>query len=155
MLKRACVQVSGVLATMHRLGFAHLDVKPGNILQSRQDERVFKLGDFGLATRTDGCLEVEDGDRLYLAPELLAGDHSDLCATDVFSLGIALFELVTGIALEHDGEQYTVLRSGQALKLPATISAAFGSVLQVRLTEFPLQNSFAPPMSRLLSPRRL
>lgn len=120
-----------MLAAMHGLGFAHLDVKPDNILHARAPRDAFKLADFGHATRLDGTQNVEDGDCKYLAAEVLAGDHRNLAAADVFSLGITLYELATGAELPAEGELYHKLRSGRALHLP-TVSRPLALVIQVR-----------------------
>jgi serine/threonine protein kinase len=110
------VQVSSVLEIMHRMNFAHLDVKPANILQSKWSDRIFKLADYGNAVRTDGEWEVLEGDRAYLPLELLQGHCTDKRAADIFSLGISVLELAMGKPLPQDGDEYHILRSG---KLPA------------------------------------
>lgn len=101
---------------MHRLNFAHLDVKPANILQSLHNPRLFKLADYGNAVRTDGTWEVQDGDRAYLPLEMLQGHCPDKKAADIFSLGISVLELALGKPLPQDGDEYHILRTG---KLPA------------------------------------
>lgn len=103
---------------MHRKHFAHLDIKPANLLQSMHSARTTKLGDYGNAVRTDGTWEVLDGDRAYLPLELLQGHCPDKAAADIFSLGISVLELATGKPLPQDGEQYHALRSGKLPALP-------------------------------------
>jgi serine/threonine protein kinase len=120
-----------VLSVMHARGLAHLDVKPDNILQSRDQPDVYKLADFGLTTRRDMAWPVEEGDKRYLAAELLAGDHRNLQAADIFSLGLTLYELATGAELPGDGELYQRLRRGGRLQLPG-LTDAFANQLQVR-----------------------
>ncbi len=82
------------VAALHKAGLVHRDLKPGNILVDRQG-RV-KLVDFGIARPADsGLLGAAHGTPAYLAPEQSLGLPARPTA-DVFSLGIILFELLTG-----------------------------------------------------------
>jgi serine/threonine-protein kinase len=85
------------LAAMHRRGLVHCDVKPQNILL-RPDGQP-KLVDFGIAhaAATTGALGGEQiiGSAPYLAPEQLQGKRIGP-ATDVYALGIVLYELLAG-----------------------------------------------------------
>ncbi|MFO0936374.1 MAG: protein kinase [Gemmataceae bacterium] len=94
-------QIAIGLKAIHAAGLIHRDVKPANILLDRTDGRA-KLGDFGL-TR-----ELEQGNTLtrdhivvgtpeYLAPEASQGENSCDSRSDLYSLGITLYECLTGI----------------------------------------------------------
>jgi len=90
----------------HQRGVLHRDLKPANILVSEVDGRPLpKIIDFGVATslikdgpgdratRTDRA-----GTRAYMSPEQLVGDAASLdTRTDVYALGVLLFELLTGL----------------------------------------------------------
>ncbi len=94
-------QVADALAAAHARGLVHRDVKPSNVLV-QLDGRV-KVTDFGIAkaadqtaddlTRTGSVM----GTARYLAPEQLEGAPVDERA-DVYSLGLVLFEMLTGHA---------------------------------------------------------
>lgn len=84
------------LAAAHAAGLVHRDVKPENVLISRTG--WVKIGDFGLAravttTTNTGTLLGTVG---YIAPELVNGDGGD-ARTDIYSAGIMLYELLTGV----------------------------------------------------------
>jgi serine/threonine protein kinase len=87
------------LRTMHRRGFIHRDLKPGNIMICR-DGRLC-LMDFGLAEETDegrgllAGLTPLFGTPEYMAPEQVANRRNDQ-RTDIYSLGVVLYEMLTG-----------------------------------------------------------
>ena len=98
--------VLSALASAHRAGLIHRDVKPENVLIA-DDGRV-KVADFGLAkavsadtqhTATQGVLI---GTVSYLAPELVVDGRADARA-DVYAAGVVLYELLTGVK-PHEGE---------------------------------------------------
>lgn len=92
-------QTAEALAALHRAGFVHGDVKPDNI-RVAGDGRAILL-DLGFAHRLgENAQLLEQGYVLgtvnYLAPELCAPEPEDDFASDVFSLGVTLFEMLTG-----------------------------------------------------------
>jgi len=93
------VQLLSGLASVHASGFVHRDLKPSNVLVARRaDGRPqVKLTDFGLAVRTGHVGEPGrlSGSLPYVAPEGLLGLPVD-GRSDLYSLGILLYELVTG-----------------------------------------------------------
>ncbi len=82
---------------IHTLGVVHRDLKPGNIFLTR-DGRV-KLMDFGVAKIMDqpdhGGHRTMVGTLLYISPEQINGYTTDF-RSDVYTLGVSLFETVTG-----------------------------------------------------------
>jgi len=91
-------QVLCALSALHDRSIVHCDVKPGNILLDA-GARVL-LGDFGLAHQTNERLEADGnksviGTLEYLAPEQALGRAID-ARTDLYALGIVLFEMLTG-----------------------------------------------------------
>ena len=92
------IQISAGVGYAHRAGLVHCDLKPQNILVGR-DNRV-KITDFGIARalasiRPDEYSEIVWGSPTYFAPEQAAG-ASPSPASDVYALGIILFEMLTG-----------------------------------------------------------
>ncbi|MEX0715808.1 MAG: serine/threonine-protein kinase [Planctomycetaceae bacterium] len=89
------------LQHMHDLGWAHRDVKPDNILLNRNSE--IRLIDFSLALRIASGLgkllagksKVIQGTRTYIAPETIKRESST-ARTDMYSLGVTFFEILTG-----------------------------------------------------------
>jgi serine/threonine-protein kinase len=97
-------QICGAVSYAHRSLIVHRDLKPGNILVA--SDGTVKLLDFGIAKVIDADTGPPDGDTVtrpgagaltpeYAAPEQLAGGPVTT-ATDVYALGVLLFELLTG-----------------------------------------------------------
>lgn len=90
-------QVAEGLDYAHKHGVVHRDIKPSNVILDPRTRRA-KVGDFGIArivssgrTRTGAIL----GTPPYMSPEQLAGKRVD-GRSDLFSLGVLLFELIAG-----------------------------------------------------------
>lgn len=88
-------QLCAGVAEAHRSGILHRDLKPGNVILCRQKDGAIRavITDFGLSS--EGIGEVLGGTPGYMAPELQHGGRASP-ASDVFSLGVILYQLVTG-----------------------------------------------------------
>ena len=97
-------QIASALGDIHKVGILHRDLKPGNIML-RSDDSI-ALIDFGLAKRMRMEMEMEMetditnsgeifGTPYYMSPEQGHGDDVDL-RSDLYSLGIIFFEMLTG-----------------------------------------------------------
>src|SRR5664279_5708845 len=95
-------QIADALTTAHAQGIIHRDLKPGNIMET---PKGIKLLDFGLAKYAASLFGGAEtalteqgavlGTPAYMAPEQLEGRDCD-ARTDVFALGLVLFEMTTG-----------------------------------------------------------
>jgi serine/threonine-protein kinase len=131
------MQVADALSASHKAGIVHRDLKPDNIiLISRGRERDFvKLLDFGIAKLTgDGSMSQRTrtglvmGTPAYMSPEQCEGRATVDYRTDIYALGIVLYEMLTG-------------------RVPF-IGEGYGEILVQHLTQRPV-----PPSSyRMLPP---
>lgn len=90
------VSVAEALDYAHQQGVVHRDIKPANIMITK--DRSVKVMDFGIAKVTSSSKTQTDvvlGTPTYMSPEQIAGKKVD-GRSDVFSLGVVLFELLTG-----------------------------------------------------------
>jgi serine/threonine protein kinase len=96
------VQIAEGLAAAHRAGITHRDLKPGNIMVSRED--CARILDFGLAiSNRAGSDEATSSSRqgavggtaAYMSPEQALGGKTD-ARSDIFSYGALLYEMITG-----------------------------------------------------------
>ncbi len=126
-------------------GIVHRDVSPSNVLLSKAGE--IKLSDFGIAKETDrpGSLQSTalKGKIPYMAPEYAVGRHCD-ARTDLFSLGVLLYECLAGrrpFDGENDIETLDRARKGlheplqtMAPQAPAALVSAIESLLEPEST---------------------
>lgn len=90
-------QVASGLARVHRAGLVHRDIKPDNIMVLKDME--VKLSDFGVVKLPDSSLTQAGeiwGTLQYMSPEQVQGRLDIDGKSDMFSLGIVLFEMLTG-----------------------------------------------------------
>src|ERR1700693_4494690 len=131
------VEIASALEAAHRLGIAHRDLKPANVMLTRSG---VKLLDFGLAkvlrpvgpieSLTAAPTEAKDltregtilGTVAYMAPEQIEGKPTD-ARTDIFALGIVLYEMATGKKAFSGTNQASLLANVLTAE-PPPISAA-------------------------------
>ena len=90
-------QLAGALMEAHRNNVIHRDIKSQNVLI--KDDGTIKLSDFGIAL-ANGAMQITKKDSVlgsvhYLAPELSRGKQASM-QSDIYSLGIVFYELLTG-----------------------------------------------------------
>jgi len=106
---QVAVQTATGLAAIHAAGALHRDIKPENLFAEllSEGQRQIKITDFGLARLvgpgagavTSACM----GTVTYMAPEVLAGKAAS-AASDVWSFGVTIYELLTGQVPERDSQ---------------------------------------------------
>jgi serine/threonine-protein kinase len=112
----------------HRHGVVHRDVKPGNLLRSRDGE--VKLADFGIAKATEQSSITQVGSVLgtaaYLAPEQARGEEAGPRA-DLYALGVVTYQLISG-RLPYDAASLTELALKQQQEEPAMLDSLVAAV---------------------------
>jgi len=112
----------------HRHGVVHRDVKPGNLLRSREGE--VKLADFGIAKATEQSSITQVGSVLgtaaYLAPEQARGEEAGPRA-DLYALGVVAYQLISG-RLPYEATSLTELALKQQREEPAMLDTLVAAV---------------------------
>lgn len=98
-LWRIIKDISSGLEYLHNYGIMHLDIKPANILLDSQGHYV--ISDFGLSHRATSLIHAYDkaktiGGAAYMSPERFAPNTRIDIYSDIWSLGVSIYELVTG-----------------------------------------------------------
>jgi len=106
------LQIASGLHAAHQQGVVHRDIKSGNVIVDEHGNAI--ILDFGLATRASAARITRSGKRLgtpaYMSPEQIQAQDVDH-RTDLWSLGVMLFEMLTGrLPFREDGS-YSVLFS--------------------------------------------
>jgi serine/threonine-protein kinase len=153
-------QVAAALAAAHREGVVHRDIKPSNVILGEED--AVKVTDFGIAHVVE-----EAGTRLtttgtvlgtpaYLSPEQAEGRAVD-GRSDVYSLGVVLYELATG-ATPFQGQTSAALayqHAREPLEPPSGRNPAVPAALDAIITESLAKDPEARPASAEQVRRRL
>jgi len=133
--------VASALAAAHKLGIVHRDIKPENILVSKEGR--IKIADFGLARGAllGNTMTAESsvilGSVSYLSPEQVQRGVAD-ARSDIYSLGIVLFEILTGqkpyqgedpvqVAIKHVNERVPApssLKPGLSVEIDQLVLSA-------------------------------
>jgi serine/threonine protein kinase len=139
-----CGEVMSALAKVHKAEMVHRDIKPGNIMVDEDGRAV--LMDFGLAREEQDLSLTADhtvlGTPSYMSPEQARGDRVD-ARTDIYSLGIVLYEMLAGAPPFKGKTSFELLRQHIEAAVPPLLEArpdlpaAYDSVVRAALAKPP------------------
>ena len=131
--------VAGALTAAHASGVVHRDVKPGNVMLTPTGVKILDFGISAVAGEPDDDeTGATFGTPAYVAPERLDGKPAEP-ATDVYGLGVLLFEMVTGEPPYpvDTWEELAQARAAEAAVLPAGLPPAFRELVDRCLVDEP------------------
>jgi serine/threonine protein kinase len=149
-----CQALDGI-GHAHRAGIIHRDIKPANLMITHGDALV-KVMDFGIARALGAARMTREGRIVgtieYMAPEQIKGHETDT-RTDVYALGMVLYEMVTGRLPFASDSEYELMRAQverqplpprdlNADVPPAIESAIMRALAKVPDARFPTANEF-------------
>jgi serine/threonine protein kinase len=134
-------QILDAVQALHAAGVSHRDLKPENVLLHRNG--CLKLSDFGLAAyiQKNNLLNTPCGSPCYASPECISGRPYDGDATDMWSIGVIVYAILTGAMPWTERNQARLFRqitAGQ-YRIPSTISAEGASFIAGLLTVDPIK----------------
>ena len=146
---RYALQMLSGLAFAHERHIVHRDVKPANFLIGKNGQ--LKLADFGLATVRDEAKLTAAGRTMgtfrYMAPEQIRGRPDPCPQTDLYALGVVLFELLTGEppfkgetpaeTLQKHLKAPVPRVSGRILRVPPGLDSLVFDLMQKRIEDRP------------------
>ncbi|AGZ41784.1 putative serine/threonine protein kinase [Actinoplanes friuliensis DSM 7358] len=147
------IAVADALTAAHANGVVHRDIKPGNVMLTPTGVKIL---DFGISAATgepdDDETGVTFGTPAYVAPERLDGKPAEP-ATDVYGLGVLLYEMVTGDPPYpvDTWEELDAARTAPPRSLPAELPVAFRELVELCLREEPDRRPTAAHVSRELA----
>jgi serine/threonine protein kinase len=99
---------------LHKLGYVHFDIKPSNFLIKENGQLL--LSDFCLTIKEKDIINYSsedfEGDSMFISPELFYKDRDRITKkTDIFSLGLSIFQILTNLDLPKNGIQWQLIRT--------------------------------------------
>lgn len=137
-IARLVSQIAAGLDYLHQQGFLHLDLKPANILFTATGEAC--LSDFGIARKIGSLHPTRKlGTPAYMAPEQWHEQDSLNERTDVYALGILLYQMVCGRLpfVAQDETAWPDLHCRQAVTFPLDVPLPIQAVIQAALAKRP------------------
>jgi len=139
-------QVLDALSYAHRQNVIHRDIKPANMMLT--PEGVVKLMDFGIArSGTDRGLTTTGttmGSLYYMSPEQVKGQATD-ARSDLYSLGVSLYEMVTGERPFRADSDYSLMAAQvqqppkPPIEVRSDLSAALNTIILMAIAKDPAQ----------------